>query len=151
MTVYFMDSSALVKNYITEPGSDHIRAIISSGDANKIMIARITPIELLSALARRRRQQSISERTARAARLLVERHVRREYQLVHLTDAVIERASDLLDDHPLRAYDAVQLASALEVSAHLTASGLKPPVFVCVDRRLLDVAINEGLSVERPV
>lgn len=76
-------------------------------------MAQITPVEMVSALARKQRETNISPRTLQAAVLLIERHVKREYIVVRFNDLVEKRAKRLLTTHPLRAYDAIQLASAL--------------------------------------
>jgi hypothetical protein len=52
--------------------------------------------------------------------------------------------------HPLRTYDAVQLASALESTTRLVAAGLLPLRFVSADARLLVAAATEGLMTEEP-
>jgi predicted nucleic acid-binding protein len=150
VTTYYFDSSALIKRYITEAGSARVRMIADPGAGNLILIAQITPVELYSALARRMRDKTISTHTARGGRLLIERHVRREYTVVWISDAIVQRAGDLLYAYPLRAYDAVQLASAIEANTHLAAADLPPLTFVCADRRLLDVADMQGLPVEGP-
>jgi len=59
-------------------------------------------------------------------------------------------AEDLLTVHPLRTYDAVPLASALESNIRLVASGLSPLTFVAADARLLVAAATEGLMTEDP-
>ncbi|WP_201789158.1 type II toxin-antitoxin system VapC family toxin [Scytonema hofmannii] len=53
MTVYFLDSSALVKRYVPETGSAWIRAISDLNTGNSLIIARITWVEVRSAIARR--------------------------------------------------------------------------------------------------
>lgn len=151
MTDYFFDSSALIKRYITEPGSNWVRAatVISAG--HLIIISHITLVEMVSALARRKRDGSILSRTAQAARLLIGRHAKREYEVIHLTDVIIERAQDVLDAHPLRAFDAIQLGTALEINQRILAVGDPPLVFVSSDVRLLTAAAAESLSIYQPV
>ena len=56
MSLYFLDSSALVKRYVTETGSDWIRALTDPTVRNSLIIARITWVEVLSALAHRWRE-----------------------------------------------------------------------------------------------
>ena len=58
-------------------------------------------------------------------------------------DAVRSRAVALLARHPLRAADALQLASAL-VLAEGDPSSLE---FVCLDNNLADAAEREGFTV----
>jgi predicted nucleic acid-binding protein len=58
-----------------------------------------------------------------------------------ISDRVLDLASDLIAQHPLRAYDALQLAGCLA----LKTTAPEAPVFVCADQRLLHQAETEGL------
>ena len=58
--VYFVDTSALVKRYVLEVGSDHIQAITNPTTGNFITISQLTWIEVLSAFSRRQREGSLS-------------------------------------------------------------------------------------------
>lgn len=102
-----MDSSALIKRYVTEQGTGWVRSITPPSAGNTIIIAQVTQVEIFSGVFRRRRAGLILPRTVQTIRLLLHRHVRREYMVVELTMPVIERTEDLLDKHPLRAYDAI--------------------------------------------
>jgi predicted nucleic acid-binding protein len=150
MTQSFLDSSALIKRYIVEPGTTWVRSIIQRSSGNTVIIAQITQIEIVSGASRRVREGTLTTRTARAVRLLIDRHARHEYVVIGLTPQVVRRAEDLLTVHPLRTYDAVQLASALESNTRLVASGLSPLIFVSADIRLLVAAATEGLMTEDP-
>ena len=99
---------------------------------------------------RRVRNGEIPARTAHALRLRVGRHVSREYMVIYLGAHVIERAQDLLEKHTLRAYDSVQLASALEANQHVITAGLPSLIFVSADNQLLTAATAEGFAVDNP-
>ena len=59
----------------------------------------------------------------------------------------MEEAARLIDRHPLRAYDALQLAGCLVVR-----HGMPEPVtFVCADTRLCEAAGREGLAAINPI
>ena len=73
-----------------------------------------------------------------------------EYQIVELTERVTDRARRLLESHPLRAGDAVQLASALIVSDALQTVRLPQPIFLAADDRLLAAARAEGMVTDDP-
>lgn len=150
MTAYFCDSSALVKRYVSETGTAWVRAITASSAGNEIVIAEITPVEILSAIMRRKHYGTLPIRTAQAARLYLERPVRREYHLLRLSGHVLTAAKDLLEKYPLRGYDAVQLASALLVHQALVMAGLPAITFVCADGDLNKAAQAEGLTTDNP-
>ena len=147
---HFLDSSALIKRYITEQGTEWVRAITPPSAGNTIIIAQVTQVEISSGVFRHRREGLIPPRTVQAIRLLLHRHVKREYMVVELTTPIIERAEDLLDKYPLRAYDAIQLASALIANTRLMEAVLAPLVFVSADIRLLAAATAEELAIDDP-
>src|SRR5262245_62023698 len=108
MTYYFLDSSALIKRYIAEKGTNWIRSIAGRSAGNTLVVAQITYVEAISGTARRTREGAITSRTARAIRLVVERHLSRQYLVIGLSNSITSRAANLLENHPLRAYDAIQ-------------------------------------------
>lgn len=67
-----------------------------------------------------------------------------------MNEAVIHLARALLDRHPLRAYDAVQLASAIRSNQVLLDEGLPSLVFLSADNRLISVTMAESLSTDNP-
>ena len=74
MSFYFLDTSALIKHYVDEVGSSWLAATVFEPAGNMLLIARITVVEMRSALARRRREASIEP--ADHADALRGRHVR---------------------------------------------------------------------------
>ncbi len=149
MTLYFLDSSALIKRYITETGSSWLRALMIPNPNHQFFIAQIAVVEAMSATSRRQREGHVSIRNLRAIRLLINSHVQRHYNLVRLGDDITERAIDLCSKYPLRASDAIQLASAVDVHTTVLSANLSV-VFLCADTRLLATAVQEGLTVEDP-
>lgn len=147
---YFFDSSALLKRYMREQGSLWVASICAISSGNSIMIAQITPAEVVSGAARQARDNFISTRTAHAVRLMMNRHFERQYVIVALSDSVLHKAQDLLENHPLRAYDSIQLASALIGNARLLTLGMSALTFVSADTRLLTIAAAEGLTTDDP-
>jgi predicted nucleic acid-binding protein len=145
MTHHYLDSSALIKRYVAEPGSDWLKVTVFEPDDALLLTSRVTMVEVWSALARRRREASISLEHHADALLAFREDCLKRYRFVEFEESVYELAGRLIDRHPLRAYDAVQLASALVASRALTGAGLAPPAFLCADDRLLAVAQEEGL------
>jgi uncharacterized protein len=72
------------------------------------------------------------------------------YNIVPVDRDIFARASNLCRMHPLRAYDAVQLACALQVHDDALAIDATPPTFVCADVTLAGVAVSEGLASDDP-
>lgn len=151
MTVYFLDASAVVKRYLTEAGSEYIARLVDPSSANTIILAEISRVEVAAAIAARQRagsQLTIKERDEAVALML--RHCDREYRMVPLTANVLGRAVELTQNHRLRGYDAVQLATALVTNGSLRGAGLQELVFVSADDDLMRATAAERLSSANP-
>ncbi len=151
VNAYFLDSSALVKRYVPETGSAWIQTITDAATGNLLIISRITWVEVLSALARRQREGSLS---ATDVDLIIQQFrydLNNHYQIVELDGIVTENAGQLVNQYPLRAYDAVQLASVLRIQAAFAAMTTSTPlVFLSADDRLLAIAQTAGLLTDNP-
>ncbi len=151
MTVYYLDASALSKRYVAETGTPWVRSLITTHPANTVLAARISMVEVVSALARRKREGSVpATECAIAAQGFAEHCARDQYSFIELDMEVVKLAQTLLDKYPLRAYDAVQLASSLKANGILRAARQSGPIFVSADDRLNAVAAAEGLAVDNP-
>lgn len=150
MTTTYWDSSALIKRYIQETGSDWVRTLMSPNTDHVWLTARITMVEFHSALARRRREGTVPTADCDVACQAFDAHSVTEYDFVELHLEVVQLAQHLLNHHPLRAYDAVQLASALFANRVLVTQHLPALTFVSADERLTLVAEAEGLATDNP-
>jgi len=155
MAFYYFDASALVKYYVTEPGSTWVRYLVEARDpetaqwVHTVFVAEITRVEVAAGLA-------VIERTGRIRKAQRDREYRRfvsqfvsRYAVLPLATADLEYAADLTQQYPLKAYDAVQLAVALRYARILAAFGL-PLIFVSGDAALLAAARAEGLPTDNP-
>lgn len=106
--------------------------------------------EMYSVLARRKREGSVPAAACVVAAQAFALHSVTEYQFIELDLTIIGQARDLLDRYPLRAYDAVQLASALVANRALILRKLLQLTFVSADDRLNHAALAEGLAAENP-
>lgn len=150
MTTYYLDTSALSKRYVQEIGTVWVRTLVAPGAGHTLLTARLTMVEVYSALARRQREGSVLMADYAIAAQAFTTHSVTEYEFVELDLKVVALARDLLERHPLRAYDAVQLASALIANQALQAAPLPPLIFLSADDRLNLVAATEGLTVDNP-
>jgi len=149
MTTYYLDSSAVVKRYVAEAGSDWVRAICQ--DAHNILfLAELTLAEVSSAFARRCRGGDITDEDRRNYLDLFIHDCAHDYHLIPIERPSIDRAVDLTQQHYLRGYDAVQLACALVANDRLIAAGLLPLTFVSADDDLVAAAIAQRLLAENP-
>jgi predicted nucleic acid-binding protein len=105
-------------------------------------VSGIARVEVPTAFWRKRRSGAITDEDAAVLVQAFEWDwLGDAYAVVPVVDAVITHAARLAARHPLRAYDAVQLASAL--AAH--AADPEISTFACFDERLASAARVEGL------
>ncbi len=137
MAIAYLDTSALVKLCVAEPGTDLVAAVWDGADL--VATSAVTDAEVRAVLASGRRAGVLDEddlRTATAAW----RRLRPGLRVVATTTALLDDAARLVDVHPLRAADAIHLASALALRS--------PDLLVLAwDEHLSAAARAEGLSV----
>ena len=150
MADFYADSSALVKRHIPEIGATWFQALADPVAGNVITTARISMTEVYSALNRRIREATLDVADYVLIVADFDALCATQYTLVELTPLIVERARLLLERHPLRAYDAVHLASALTANDALAAASLPALTFLSADHRLLNAAHAEGLATDNP-
>jgi predicted nucleic acid-binding protein len=148
--VYFVDSSALVKRYVAEVGTAWVQSLADLDSRNHLIIARITEVEVAGALARHEREGSLDSEAVSRALDTLRYDLDTQYQVVELDPGVAGMAAQLVRLHPLRAYDAVQLASAQHIYAAFARDVDPPFTFLTADDRLLAVAESVGLPTDNP-
>jgi len=154
MSTYYFDTSALIKYYVTEAGTDWVDAIVEARDgtayAHVVAFAKIGIVEAAAAVSRRHRMGDLSrkKRDALFARMGRDAHAR--FVTLGLPDELLARAARLTQAHPLRGYDAVHLASALALNEHLVGAQTAPVTFASADKQLCTVAHAEGLTTVVP-
>lgn len=146
MSVYYLDTSALVKLYVTEPGTAQMLRLADPAGGNTLAILGLTRVEFRAAVRRRERDGDVPRDIADGLIGRMEGHLASVFVVQPLTDLVIQEAVALLDRNALRAYDALQLAGCIL----LRAGAGEQPTFVCADRQLAKAAEDEGMAVLDP-
>ena len=146
MAAYFLDSSALVKRYAAETGSAWVENLTDPRSGNRIFVAAITHVEVIAAIARKKKGLLLSATDAAAAIARFENDLQTDLRVFDLTPNVITMAARLAEKHALRGYDAVQLAVALEINAARTARRLTGLMLISSD-----VELNTAAQSEQPL
>ena len=131
----FFDTSAFVKRYIAEPGTDKVVEICRQ--AEQLVLCVICLPEMISTLNRLVREGKLSADDYRNVRDLILREIE-DVEICFLTPDVVSRTIKCLENSPLRAMDALHLGCALMVG---------PDLFVSSDQRQIEAAKREGLTV----
>jgi uncharacterized protein len=146
LSVYYLDTSALVKLYVREPGTEQMLRLADPACGHTLALLGLTPVEFRSAVRQRERAGDVAHDIADNLIDSLDEHVANFFLVQPLTDLVIQEAAALLDRHALRAYDAVQLAGCIMLRARLG----RHATFVCSDRQLVKAAEDEGMTVIDP-
>ncbi|HEX8734044.1 MAG TPA: type II toxin-antitoxin system VapC family toxin [Pyrinomonadaceae bacterium] len=148
--IYFCDASVLVKRHVQEIGSKWFSNLADLRTGNKIIISRLSLIEAISAFNRRFRALSLSRNDYQKVSQDFEAFCFTEYQIIEITQNVTVKAKELLENYPLRAGDAIQLASAWLANEILTQAKFPELIFLASDQKLLDAAKAENLQIDNP-
>jgi uncharacterized protein len=150
MATYFLDTSAIIKRYIFEPGQAWILSLCNPAQGHDLYISQAALVEVVAAICRRAREKSIN--IAERDRLITvfRQDSQESYNIWPVATDLYHAAGDLCRSHRLRAYDAVQLACVLALRQYTLANQAPEPIFVCADVGLLDIAGVEGLQGENP-
>jgi predicted nucleic acid-binding protein len=146
---FYLDSSALVKRYALEAGSDWVRALCGEPD-HIIAVALIGLVEVTAAVAGKLRGGRLDQATADVILDSLKAHAVDEYTLLDVDQYTVNEAMQLALRRGLRGYDAVHLASALRLNRTLVGMQSPSLILVAADADLLGAAQAEGLQTENP-
>lgn len=139
--IVYTDTSALVKLYVREAGSDQMTGLVAG---KTVAVSDLAYAEAHATFARRYREGIDSQPVHLALCQQFDREWRSLLRLPVHGD-VLRGIPELCRRHPLRAGDAVQLSSAL-----VLMEARLPMTFASCDARLLSAAAGEGLATVEP-
>ena len=116
--------------------------LAAGSETPRLAILSLARAELYSAVRRRERAGDLDTTLATELLNRFEADLKTRFLRQSVSDPVLDLACVLIDRHPLRAYDALQVAGCLT----LRSAAPEPPVFVCADQHLLEVAETESLT-----
>jgi predicted nucleic acid-binding protein len=127
-TYAYFDTSALIKRYVDEPGRPEVSQLLRESHC---IVSAVLPVEVHSALRRRVTEGTLKE--SQVAAILRRFTADRTFWIViEVSREVLGAAEALCATHPLRALDAIHVASAQLFSRRIGASGF---TFVSADIR----------------
>lgn len=143
---YFLDTSALVKRYRYEIGTETIDEILQD-NGSTIIISSISICEVYRAIHRHLRMKRINKEDFEMAidQFYTELHSQR-LEMVESSRDILFHANHLIFSYNISVNDAIILGSAMSVS-------YRNPIFVCADINsgLLNAAKNCHFSILNPL
>jgi predicted nucleic acid-binding protein len=146
VSCYFLESTAFIKLFVREPGTDALIRLMEAVEDNRKLISSSTPLEVYAAIRRRERAGAISAENAAAALDILRLEAARMVQ-EPLNPAVLEAARQLIDRSALRWPDTLQLAAAIAARDMFQGTEI---IFVSSSSQLLDAARTEGFQTLNP-
>ncbi len=137
--ILYLDTSALVKLYVEEPGSVEIADWVS--EAPVVATCRVAYAEAAAAFARHRREGGLTAAQWRKTVANLDDDWDR-MAIVEVTQRLAHNAGQLADRHALRGFDAIHLAAAQELRSNRIEIR-----FGCFDARLSRAAEKAKLVV----
>ena len=125
----FLDTSALAKRYIQEPGSEELEELFLSS-ASDVIVSTLALPEFAAALGRKMRDREIGKSAATKAMIELEQDWNNLFIKIPITDSVALAAASLAIKYPLKGVDAVHLAAAIAAGVSL---------FVASDQQLIKI------------
>lgn len=149
MNIYFLDTSALVKRYHREEGSDKLDRLFEEPDA-KFIISDISIIEFYSAIALKVRTGEIDEANFTSLRKLFSQDIKRGiFEIAEFTKREKSESVKILlkygKEYSLKTLDAIQLS----VMKLMVVGTIK--AIVCADEKFCRVIALEGFQVINPM
>jgi predicted nucleic acid-binding protein len=125
VAIHFYDTSAIVKRYFIESGSDRVNDLLSHPESGHLL-SRLAVVEVNAAIARRAQPDDVDGLMAR-----FDNDARRAYEITIVDDAMFDSAINLVKRYRLRGCDSLQLASAMRVFTEIPNGvfvSLSPPL-----------------------
>ena len=146
MPIYYLDTSATVKRYLTdEKGADFMEVLIEGlMTGETLCFSSFGILEFQAAVMRQTRAIHLIEEAMRK----FDGDMSEMYRIIPLNDGIVYQAMDIVESYKLRAGDAVHLATALSVAAD--ADGEQQVFMVSSDVELLAAAGAAGIGAIDP-
>ena len=146
--IYFLDTSALLKRYVEEEGSEYIRQLLTRPDLS-FHQSFLTPLEMTPALYRRHRGGLLSNQELVQILNAYTAHTQDRYATILHSNSLMTLAASLIARHPLRTLDAIQPAAALTLQSTFPPDA-SPLTFVSGDDRLIAIARLGRFPTDNP-
>jgi predicted nucleic acid-binding protein len=139
MDYAYFDTSALIKRYVEEQGRREVLTLLRD---NQCVVSAVLPVEVRSALRRRVAGKSLDAK--RVPGILKRLAADRAYwTIIEVSREVLATAESLSGAHPLRALDAIHVASA---KLFADRTGSQAFTFVSADAQQTNVAEALGIT-----
>lgn len=153
MNYFWLDASAVVKRYITEPsGTPEMRYFFDRVPPERMMICRsVTVGEVISIFVRRKNNRDITPVDFNRIKQLFETEISQQPDVVKVypTNSQTDDSVELVETYSINSSDAIILQCALDEASELRVKGHNL-IMVSSDKGFLKAARNERLRTFDP-
>ncbi len=151
MRLYYLDTSALLKRYKSEPGCDNIYDLFAycRSFPKKLLTSLFTIVEIASVCDRFTKQRILSKAFQKELLQTFAADAEESIHFVSMDDGILLSAADFVRKYSLRPGDALHLASLERARESVSGYDLEV-VFVASDNPLCEAAAKEGFTVANP-
>jgi hypothetical protein len=147
MPLYYLDTSALLKRYRTEEGTDVLDAMFSDQRRDESFItSHFTAVEVESVAARALKGRLLNRKAHGVLLAMFASDLEDLLIVLPLSTALLSEAASVARQYSLRAGDAVHLASALRGKQ----AAAEEIVFVASDKELVEAPRSAGFAILNP-
>lgn len=149
MAVFYLDTSALVKRYWPEQGTDLVDRLSEARTADdRFVTSLLTILEMTSATHRLIGSDRLPQNVGHEILGQFRRDLQEHFVVWPLDERTLEDAVHIVEQYRLRSADAIHLATALAMASAAQGS---QAVLVSADRELCAAAESAGLRVVDPL
>ena len=148
MAHFYLDTSAVVKRYRTEPGTEVLSELLAQRSPNdSFVVSYLLVLELTSGFLRLVKGGQIPQVTADAIISTFRQDAQNLFRIWPLDESILDSAISVVQNHRLRSADAIHLATALTISS---VDPNLPLVVVTSDAELAEAGQAAGLEMLTP-
>ena len=151
MSVFYLDTSVIVKRYRTEEGTDFVDILFDKVINNKehsLATSTISILEFIAAMRRIQKANIISEDDLKDA-ISTFRKDMDHFSLRPFNEDLLAKSISVVMDHALRTVDSLHLATVLELE-EMMAEIDEDTILVSDDNEMCKAAEKESLVVLKP-
>lgn len=147
MTVYYFETSALVKRYLEEQGSKQVNRLFESRtDQDAFASSRFTTLEVEATVARLHRANLLSEQLYGSILSAYLSDLEGFFLVLPISGSLLSSSVEAVKNYALRAGDAIHLATVLRIRDSLN----EDVTLVTSDQELVQAGAEAGLTVIDP-
>jgi uncharacterized protein len=148
VSIFYIESSALLKRYRTEKGTDLIDELFEGKLESEIFTTSyFTILEITSVVTRLFKASEISRLSYQRILGDLAQKLKQQIILQPVSDYILSEAINLIIDSTLRAPDSIQLATILTIRSIVPD---QPVFFLCADVKLNAACKFSGINILDP-